>query len=68
MQDFPDAKAVVLQHQQTQWLTHLSFQLCQVCGLAPDFATQSSTGILRDTRAVQAAVDSNPPLGSMSVS
>jgi hypothetical protein len=66
MQDFPGVEAVVLQPQQTQRVGTFFFSgYAMFAGSAPDFrAVQSrGRGVLRDTRALQAALDSNPAIG-----
>jgi hypothetical protein len=66
MQDFPDVEAVVLQPQQSQQSDTISFSgYAMFAGSAPAFDDVQSRAreVLRDTRAVQTAVDSNPAIG-----
>jgi hypothetical protein len=66
MQDFPDVEAVVLQPEQTQRADTFFFSgYAMFAGSAPDFRDVQSRGrgVLRDTRALQAALDSNLAIG-----
>jgi hypothetical protein len=66
MQDFPDVEDVVLQPQETELVDSIFFSGYAIfAGSAPDFRDVQSRGrgLLRDTSAVQRAVDSNPNIG-----
>jgi hypothetical protein len=66
MEDFSGVEAVVLQPQQLQRSDAISFSsYAMFVGSAPDFRDVQSRarGVLRDTRALQAALDSNPAIG-----